>query len=340
MNKEIDRIIIDSKGTEREVQRTPRQIIEERLPEERIIETPTERIPVSWRRNFDRLLEIQEAWKEVYPFKDEVTVRVESEYPNLPHLIGKLADPHIGAIGQSPLLGKHIDLFETTPNTSLIGLGDMADFGVWGHKEVRFLQGLPIPIQPFTVKDIMEELTIPERNPRGKKILLANIIGNHTYESFLTAGIFFESFFDKLDLPMLPGVGLIKLQVGNQEYDLGVAHKYWGNSRLNKTLSCKRLLEYVYPFADEIDVAHHHWKALEIMYRGGRRIVLGRPGHYRSEMPIFEQTRGYWEAGNEGMTCALYYPNKHWIEPFDDLEAGMARLAELCELDDYRKGLK
>lgn len=341
MSKEQERGLIQQGGILIEPKlQTPRQIIEEHLPEEDIIETLSEKVAISWRRNFDKILAIQEAWKEVYPFKDEVRIKLDSEYPDVPHLLGFLADPHIGAIGQSPRLGKDIDLFLTTPNTSLACLGDMADFGIWGHKEVRFLQGLPIPIQRYTVKNMVEELVIPERNPRGKQILLLDLIGGHTYEAFQTSGLFFENYLEDLDLPLMPGMGRAIVKYGEQSYEIALAHRYWGNSRLNKCLSPKRLIEYVYPNADISVVAHQHWKAGEWMFRGGKKRDLLRPGHYRSEMPIFEQTRGYWEPGNEGMVCILVYPDKKRVEQFDDIEAGMARLAELCELDDYRKGFK
>jgi len=237
----------------------------------------------------------------------------------------------------SPLLGRTIDAHLTTPNTAMIGLGDMADFGIKRHMEVRFLQAMPPPRQPYMIKDIFEELTIPERNPRKKKILLADCIGNHTYEAFQQAGLFFEAYFDDLELPMLPGVGQIFVEYGDQEYEIGVAHRYWGNSRLNKCLGPKRLAEFLFPNCRISAVAHQHWKNGEWMIRAGRRVDLLRPGHWRSEMQLFEKQRGYYESGHEGGVAILIHPDKDMVEQFDNIEAGMARLADLCELDDYRK---
>lgn len=320
--------------------KTPREVIEEQFPQEMVISTPTEKVPVSWRRNFDRLKEMQAAWREVYPFQEVVDVKVESEYPHLPHLFAWMSDEHAGALGQSPKLAEHLDMIIATPNTSMVGVGDIIDFGMLARFEVRWMQGLPVPIQTATIKDLLEELTIPDRNPRKKKILKALVAGNHTATLFENSGVLWESFLAEVDLPMIPGMGKLNIQVGEEQYEVAVAHKYWGNSRLNKTLSGKRLIEYVYMDADAAIVGHQHWKACEIFSRGGRRRVIQRPGHYRTETPYFEQMRGYHEPGNEGASCALFYPDKHYIEPFDDIEEGIARMVDLFELDGLRKALK
>ena len=308
-------IIVDSKGTEEMV--SPAKVI----PPENIIALPGKKeIAVDWRRNFERMKEIREAWKEVFPYQDEITVNLDAiaEYPDKPYLIWWMSDAHVGNVDcDYDTLKRHIELIENTPNTGIITCGDDIDNAILSKYEVRFMQAFPPYIQAFTLEDLMAELN--GRNPREKQLILAHCIGNHTHTLMEQSGYLFEKFYEQSKAGILPGMGEVFINYGNQEYEIALAHRYVGTSRLNMTLAPKRLMEYGYPNADIAVVAHSHKKVFEQFTKGGKWHTAVRPGTYRVGTDLFEKARG-WGAGEIGGSCSVIYPDKLEVKQYNDID--------------------
>jgi hypothetical protein len=297
------------------------------IPDKNILVTSDKKeIFVDWRRNFDRMKEIAKGWKEVFPYQDSTRVNLNNlaEYPDKPFLINWGADWHIGNVDtRYDDLKKDIGLIENTPNTGIITVGDDIDMGILPKYEVRYMQAFPPYMQAFTVSDLMDELN--GRNPREKQLVLAHCIGNHTHTLMEQSGFLFEKFYERSKAAILPGLGEVFLDYGNQNYEIGLAHKFFGTSRLNKTLCCKRLMEFAYPNADIAVVGHSHWKAHEKLNKGGKDHLAVRPGTYRSGTDLFELSRG-WGHGELGGSCTLIFPDKLDTEHFDTVEKGVDAL--------------
>ena len=296
------------------------------IPNDHVLITPNREINIDWRRNFDRMRMIGDAWKEIYPYTDEVRVDLNhlTEYPDKPYLLWWASDMHIGNVDTAyDALQKDIDLIENTPNTGLITVGDDVDMGILPRFEVRFMQAFPPYMQAFTMEDIIAEFN--GRNPRGKQLVLAHVIGNHTHTLMEQSGILFEKFYEKSKAGILPGIGEVFVTLGNQTYEIALAHRYTGTSRLNVTLAPKRLMEFGYPNADIAVVGHQHKTASEKFMKGGKWHTAVRPGTYRVGTDLFEKARG-WGAGQLGGVCSLLYPDHKDTETFMSLEAGIDRL--------------
>ena len=140
--QEAGRLIVNGFGTEKTLYK--RAII----PEQNIIyQSDKKKVEVSWRNNFDRMKEIAQAWKELYPYQDETHVNAPAEYSGLPFLVWWASDMHIGNVDtEYKLLTKHIDLIENTKNTGLVTLG-----------KNELLLGL-VPVSNYIAYRIMEEL--------------------------------------------------------------------------------------------------------------------------------------------------------------------------------------
>ena len=315
------KIIIDDKGTEMDVG------FAKTIPPENIIALPGKKeITVDWRRNFERMREIGEAWKEIYPYQDEVTINLDAlaEYPTKPYLIWWMSDAHIGNVDtQYETLKRHVELIENTPNTGIVTLGDDIDNAILGKYEVRFMQAFPPYMQAFTIEDLMAELN--GRNPRGKQLILAHCIGNHTHTLMEQSGYLFEKFYEKSKAGILPGIGEAFINYGSQKYEVALAHRYTGTSKLNPTLACKRLMEYAYPNADIAVVGHSHVKAEEQFFKGGKWHTAVRPGTYRIGTGLFEKARG-WSYGQIGGSCSMIYPDTLEVKHYNEIDRAVSDL--------------
>jgi len=322
-------LIVNGFGTEKTLYK--RAII----PEQNIIyQSDKKKVEVSWRNNFDRMKEIAQAWKELYPYQDETHVNAPAEYSGLPFLVWWASDMHIGNVDtEYKLLTKHIDLIENTKNTGLVTLGDDIDFGILPKFEVRFMQSLFPWGQAFTASDLMDEFN--GRNPREKNLVLAHVLGNHTHSLMQATGILYEKFYEKSKAAILPGIGELFLKVGEEEYEIALAHKYVGRSRLNITLEPKRLMEYGYPDADVAVVGDFHKAGFEKFIKGGKTRLAVRPGTYRVGTDLFEKNRG-WGSNELGGSCTLFYPDRHEVLAFDKLEEGINYLETIKEVKGYK----
>jgi len=268
MGEEGQSIIIDSRGTEREV--LPKRYIPE-TPEDQTIVFPDKRkYEVNWRRNVEKLAEVGKLVEASEIVQEEGTYRVPFSNPEIPYAMGLVfSDAHIGSYSSDYKL--IVDLMDTvlsTPNSFLVDVGDTFDAGLW--KGLQFEQTMPPYMQAFTVEDMMREL--------GDKYG-ACVIGNHPEFIFTASGNKPEMMFARqMKGPVFAGMGLLHLEVGKQKYDWALAHNYWGKSKINIHNVCVRLRENEYPRADIFTVGHEHiWGYMKEMIEG-REVLYVRPG--------------------------------------------------------------
>ena len=191
------------------------------VPEEQQIHLPSKsKIHVGWRRVFEGIESVSQIIKDAEICQDEGEYRVKIDRPDIPWTIGLVfSDAHIGTYqSDHKLIRGLIDKIMTTPNSYLIDTGDTFNNGIWGG--LQFEDVIPPYLQAFTVKDMAREL--------GNKFA-ACVIGNHPEWMFNHAGIEPEYMFaENLEAPIFPGMGLLHLKAGDQEYKVAMAHTYWG----------------------------------------------------------------------------------------------------------------
>jgi len=259
-------VVINSKG---DVKKLEAPYVPQ-TPEENIIETPTNKIRVGWRRVFGAIESTSDLIREAEICKEEGTYKVKIDRPDIPWTIGLVfSDAHIGTYqSDHKLIREMVDKIMTLPNSYLIDAGDTFNNGIWGG--LQYEDVIPPYLQAFTVRDMAREL--------GHKFA-ACVIGNHPEWLFGSAGVEPEFLFaENLEAPIFPGMGLLHLEAGNQKYEVAIAHTYWGKSKINIHNTCRRLREIEYPEADVVVVGHEHiWGFMKEMI-DNREVLYIRPG--------------------------------------------------------------
>jgi hypothetical protein len=269
----MERLIIDGKGTEKLIRPLAPEL--HTPPENRIALPDKKEVHIDWRKNLNLMAGIGKLIKEAEIVQDEGTYRVPFSNPEVPYAVGFVfSDSHIGSYTTDHDLIR--DVLETvlaTPNSFLVDAGDTFDNGIWGG--LSHEQSLPVYMQTFTIEDIVREF--------GDKYA-ACVIGNHPEWMFQTAGVKPEFMFAReMKGVVFAGMGLLHLEVGDQKYDMALAHDYWGKSKINIHNCCVRLRENEYPNADVFVVGHQHiWGHMKEMV-DGREVLYVRPGTAKTE---------------------------------------------------------
>ena len=297
MTAEHPSIIVDGKGTLRQVTSTP-----EITPEENTIVFPDKRAySVNWRRNFERLTALKGVIEEAEIVQEEGTYQVKMDRPDVPYAMGLVfSDAHIGAYSSDhELITRTLDLLHTTPNSFLVDCGDTFNSGIWGS--LPYEDMMPPYMQQFTVEDLIREF--------GEKYA-ACVIGNHPEWLFDNAGVKPEFMFARaMKGPVFPGMGLLHLKVGKQNYDWALAHNYWGKSRINIHNVCVRLRENEYPNADVFTVGHQHIWGFMKEKVDGREVLYIRPGTAKTE-DRYARIHGIAKRGQAFGLAVIFGANK------------------------------
>jgi len=287
---------------------------------------------VDWRTDFKVMQDTQAQIKEAEVTQKEATVNVPLDIKDLPCLVWIPSDKHIGSAQTDyQLLKDHTELVINTPNAFEISIGDDVDNGIWGG--LAFEQVLPPQMQGFMIKDLAEEMN--GRNDRKKCITLARCTGNHTDWGFDKTGESWESiWYGSSDAPIFAGMGLVRLHVGDQEYQVAISHRYWGQSKLNPTNACKRFLEYEYTEADCALIGHDHVAEILEFYRNGKRRIAAKTGTYKME-DQWARKQGISGRGQRGGMAILFWPDEHRMQPFLKLEDAVSYLNLLKEIKGF-----
>lgn len=192
-------------------------------------------------------------------------------------------------------------------------------------------QVLPVDLQRRVVEAVTREIVA-----RGK--LLFTTWANHGDEFDERA--LGESLLADLrrtqGVPHLGSLGLIRLQVGDEEYTILATHKAGHKSAFNALHGAKRLYQMVYP-ADVVVTAHDHEPAHEEYNHYGLAREAGRGFGGTSWLVACSTYKTLacndWAARRYGRAVlkretAVMYPDEHRIEMFDSAEAAVRRIQE------------
>ena len=121
--------------------------------------------------------------------------------------------------------------------------------------------------------------------------------------------------------------GLIKLMVGEQQYNIAIRHKYKYNSSYNPTHSAIQLVRFEYPEADISIVAHNHRAAITWMSHRDKDRVYVRPGSFKGP-DRYARSLGYTDTGSQ-MPTVILWPDKRQMWVYQHLEDAAEKLRML-----------
>jgi len=296
-----ERLVVDGKGTEREVGSPIPNI-----PKENIIALPDKKeVRVDWRRVFEQIDNISSLIEQSEIIQEEGTYHLRLDRPEIKAgYVFIFSDPHIGSTtSDHKLIRGILELVSVLPNTCLVDAGDTFDNGIWGG--LQFEQAIPPYLQAFTIKDIAREL--------GEKYA-AMVLANHPEWLFYRVGQRPEDlFYQEVKGPIFPGMGLLHLKVGDQEYDVALAHTYWGRSKKNIFNVCVNFRNHEYPNADVFIVGHEHiWGHGTETVNGRERLYI-RPGTAKIK-DRYARIHGIARRGQKMGLAVKFYADKHYFE--------------------------
>jgi hypothetical protein len=278
---------------------------------------------------YDRITQhIEEAQKirgEMDVGQERATWIVDGDYKDLPVMLVYMTDVHYGSIGVDyQILNRHFNIVENTPNTYLVMGGDTIDNFAIKHAHAGIM-GDAVPPQ-VQAQAFMEKLLDFDR----KSKLGAICYGNHEDWVDIAGLDYYQTFMNDISAPIFTKGGMLHALVQNQEYRIGITHKFWGVSKLNITNAPKRALEFGFPEAEIMLVGDDHQSSAEIFDRGGKRMLVVDGGTYKT----MDGTGKKWGLGHAGRSgyAILLWPNQHKFEVFADIESGKQIMDSLIVL--------
>jgi len=295
--------------------------------------------PKSGKAIYERALEVLKKAQE-FQYSVEVGVREavwkpQLDYPDLPFALFLFTDPHLGSVRVDyDLLERHLALVEDTPNFGLVANGDEVDaFSAVNPKYAAGAYENPLSPQFQTLAwlDKLKRLS-----QKGKVGCLS--FGNHNNMVSPAGYDWLESFCRDLNTRVFTSGGLLRIQVGREEYKLALTHKFWGFSKINPTLSTKRFMEYEYPEAEVLFLGHYHVSEMLFFERGGKERIGVIGGTYKLD-EVWARQQGIGGRGGKPGHTVLLFPNTHKIIGFKHIEDAVMFLSSLIACQHERKAV-
>lgn len=298
----MERLIIDSKGTEKIVSPT------HPYPDKKIPE-------YDYTKTTQFLKESRQLVKEADLGQKVATWIPDLQYPTLPFAIALMSDLHYGSTNTDyDLLDEHFKIIEDTPNFYMATNGDHVDnFNAVKHPTGMTENPLPPHYQAIVLFRKLLELD------RKNKVAVISQ-GNHDLFGFLGGQDFFETFASEFQCPIFTQGGSLDINTAGYTYKMILNHTYWGRSKINITNASKRLIEYESgeKTADIGWLGHTHQSSFEHFTKGGKDIVAVVSGTYKVDDPWAAQNGIGSRAGHAGITLVLW-PDQRKMEVFKDM---------------------
>lgn len=304
---ERPRIIIDAKGTEKEVHRLVREPVIYR-PET----TPD--------RKFSEYLEsistLQKEHKKFEPFVNETTVRIETPSPFL--YVQFLSDIHLDRRDfDLETFKRNLEAIRQYP-IFLVILGDIGSFFSPKHLAEGMLEAMITPDEQAEItRSFFREF---------KDKTLAILPGNH--EDFVrrASGIEMANWLVKgLGIPLLKNESLLHLNVNDITYDIYLFHrigKYY--SSLNLTNALRRARE-VGMNVDAVIQGHYEVGAMEKLVHRTEKPFLLQLGTFKSE-DRYRVEQGFLPRGRIFFPIVRFNTRRKNIEATEDFEQAVEEI--------------
>lgn len=246
--------------------------------------------------------------------QDEATWIPDSMYPDLPISVTWMCDIHFGSLETDyDLLEDHLRTIQSTPNMYIIFGGDEIDnFNAIKYPSGIWSDGISPEDQMIAWSSLLEDLDEQSK-------IAAMVWGNHTNFTDAAGINPYSAFFSHVSCPIFAeGGGVLNVQLEHVSYRLGIRHTFWGGSKLNKTNSPKRMIQFGYPNLDVGMLGHVHDAAGEIYSNAGEDKIAIIGGTYK----VNDAFRKKWAGSPDraGFTVVLWPHTKKMLlfrEPSD-----------------------
>lgn len=280
-------------------------------------------IPEDDRTNEDYYLELERRARWESRIVSGRYIQIDDDRP-----IGIVAtgDWHIGNKGVDyAALRSAIDAVSAADGVYVVGTGDYYDNYKAGNGRMAtgiYESVVPLPgSQEKSAEYLLEKL-------RGK--ILALVSGCHIDWSYQSGG---ETALERLckstDTISLGHGGMLHVEFGGVEYEIGVRHRYGG-------ASMKAFYDFTdkYPLGSDPDVVilgHFHINLIAQERRRGKIRTYVRSGGWKVDDDYGQKLAGY--SGEPGMPLVILYPHSKSVHPWhgESLEDGLEYLRLLRE---------
>jgi hypothetical protein len=260
---------------------------------------------------------VSEFKKEIEVGQKEATWIPKLDIPGKPLTFLFLTDVHyLSTHSETKVLNEMLDIVKDTPNFYVITGGDDCDnFNTSMGKLTSGMMENPLEggIQGQMWRNKMRVL-----DDLGK--IGGMVFCNHTDWMWSTSGVdFYDTFLGQFQCPLFTSGGELHIKLGQEQYDIGLTHKYWGTSKLNPTNACKRFLDFEHPNADIILLGHTHQSEVLTFEKGGREVV-GAIGGTLKLYDTWARKNGIGgRAGSPGI-CFTLWPDHHEMVAYKHID--------------------
>lgn len=206
-------------------------------------------------------------------------------------------------------------------------------WGVHGDEYDNFTTGFPSAeaiwnqlIPPAAQRHLVK--AIISRLAQKSKIMYA-CWSNHTgFDEKRLGENLVKPIYMQNHIPFFDGKGALRLQVGQEEYILYVAHEFPGSSQWNRLHAQTKALHMEMPSADVVAMGDKHIAGVQKIYHhqpefeAGRRAVpysyLIQTGTAKAGPDPY--TIRNWTSGIFEWPTLVFYPNRHMVKLVDDLD--------------------
>jgi len=323
----MERLIIDAKGTEKIV-----------YPKPEIIVTPPKRPELT---TYEEALE----WNKLHQKHTEQAVSFTQEYAKVEFnpiassnrvLLINIADLHWGHLDVDyDFLDKNLSIIEYTPNVAGILTWNILDAAI----PAKFPDGImwsgqTAQEQVYTFRDKLKKMY-----EKGKIIAAIGDASCHEgWAKRATGWMIYRELFDDIGIPLLLNGGYLDVQVGQENYRLGLFHRtrFW--SALNKTHGGDRMMDRISD-SEIIFTSHLHRAAVQRSVRYNppfrKDTAVVSSGTSKLFDKYFRSTSG--EEGEPGFQGIILWADKHKFEVIFDLEAGEELMLDAIKDEEQKK---
>ncbi len=165
-----------------------------------------------------------EDFKEIFEIPNN---HVEIRLPDGVNALNLIPDLHVGAgFTHYKRIEQETDVILGTPNSYIVYLGDLTEGFHWNPAQSRMIEQTPEQLK--YVRSLFKYVADAGR-------LLAVVGGDHdTWSEKMGAGLY-DGFAETYGAHYLRGMSYLTLYMGEQEYNITLAHKLPGNSIYNNT---------------------------------------------------------------------------------------------------------
>ena len=283
-----------------------------------------------WQRDVDHLKELTALRRETDIFKDELSVKVDTQ--GFPYFfLLPLSDVHLGHIGTDyEALETYIRTIQEYPFYT-VTLGDMGDF---------FNPKILASAMMGDVVDAGGQMeAIQGFYGAIKEKTLGIVDGNHERFSHSASGVeVYRWITEDAGIPLLNSGAEMNLDVNGIQYKGILAHRFAKvNSMFNKTHAGKQAARFHSEDIDFVISGDKHLGAAEQTYMGGKPITVIQTGTFKTD-DQWGKSVGFIEPPNIFFPVLAFDTRRKNIEVVRDLDAAV-EFAEAIE-DIWKRGRK